>query len=154
MRLCALSRWCEGCRNKGKGQLSSALDRISERITLAFQTLSRLEAIRGNRKQTFTLHSIGLWRRGSQSIPIERSRIFDLLRPKPTVWATAVNGIFGILRLSHFFITIRHEPSLDTPQCANCSSRCSCCNDLPQAADRRRQGNPPQSACAHGSLVG
>jgi hypothetical protein len=32
---------CEGCRNKGKTQLISALDRISERITLAFQSLSR-----------------------------------------------------------------------------------------------------------------
>jgi hypothetical protein len=40
MGLCAVSRWCEGCRNKGKAQLSSALDRISERITLAFQTQS------------------------------------------------------------------------------------------------------------------
>jgi hypothetical protein len=38
----------KGCRNKGKAQLSSALDRISERITLAFQTLSRPEAIRGS----------------------------------------------------------------------------------------------------------
>jgi hypothetical protein len=47
MGLCAISRWCEGCRNNGKPQLSSALDRISERITLAFQTLSRLESIRG-----------------------------------------------------------------------------------------------------------
>jgi hypothetical protein len=45
MGLCAVSRWCEGCRNKGKAQLSSAPDRISERITLAFQTLlSRSEA--------------------------------------------------------------------------------------------------------------
>ena len=35
MGLCAVSRWCEGCRNKGKAQLSSAVDRISERITLA-----------------------------------------------------------------------------------------------------------------------
>jgi pimeloyl-ACP methyl ester carboxylesterase len=30
-----------------------------------------------------------IWRRGSQSIPIERPRIFDLPRPKPTVRATA-----------------------------------------------------------------
>jgi hypothetical protein len=47
MGLSAVSRWCEWCRNKGKAQLSSALDRISEGITLAFQTLSRPEAIRG-----------------------------------------------------------------------------------------------------------
>jgi hypothetical protein len=38
MGLRAISRWCEGCRNKGKAQLSSALDRISERITLASKT--------------------------------------------------------------------------------------------------------------------
>jgi Na+-driven multidrug efflux pump len=35
MDLCAVSRWCERCRNKGKAQLSSELDPISERITLA-----------------------------------------------------------------------------------------------------------------------
>jgi hypothetical protein len=44
MGQCAVSRWCEGCRNKGKARLSSAPDRISERITLAFQTLFRSEA--------------------------------------------------------------------------------------------------------------
>jgi hypothetical protein len=40
-------RGAKGAERKGKGQLSSAFDRISERITLAFQTLSRLEASRG-----------------------------------------------------------------------------------------------------------
>jgi ABC-type sulfate transport system substrate-binding protein len=51
--LCAVFRWCEGCRNKGKAQLSSALDRISERITLVFRTLSHPEAIRGiNHRRT------------------------------------------------------------------------------------------------------
>jgi len=38
------------CRNNGEAQLSSALDRISERITL--QTLSRLESIRGQHLKT------------------------------------------------------------------------------------------------------
>jgi hypothetical protein len=58
MGLCAVSRWCEGCRNKGKAQLSSALDRISERITLAFRTLSRPEAIRESTigKRIFSLY--------------------------------------------------------------------------------------------------
>jgi hypothetical protein len=51
MGLCAVSRWCEGCRNKGKAQLSSAVDRISEGITLAFQALFRLEAIRGQQSK-------------------------------------------------------------------------------------------------------
>jgi hypothetical protein len=87
MGLCAVSRWCEGCRNKGKTQLSSALDRISERITLAFRTLSRPEAIREStiEKQRFTLYFNTIWRRECQSIPIETSSIFDLLRLKPTV---------------------------------------------------------------------
>jgi hypothetical protein len=46
MGLCAVSRLCDGCRNKGKAQLGSALYRISERITLVFQSLSRPEAVR------------------------------------------------------------------------------------------------------------
>jgi hypothetical protein len=50
--LCAVSRWCEGCRNKGKAQLRPALDRISERITLAFQTLSRPEQSGGHHRKT------------------------------------------------------------------------------------------------------
>jgi hypothetical protein len=37
----------EGAETKAKARSSSALDRISERITLAFQALSRLEAIQG-----------------------------------------------------------------------------------------------------------
>jgi hypothetical protein len=65
MGLCAISCWCEGCRNKGKAKLSSSLDRISERITLAFQTLSRPEAIRGStiEKYKFTLYFNIIWRR-------------------------------------------------------------------------------------------
>jgi hypothetical protein len=46
MDLCAVSRWCEGYRNKGKAQSSSVLDRISGSITPTFQTLSRPEIIR------------------------------------------------------------------------------------------------------------
>src|ERR1700730_3667084 len=74
MGLCAVSHWCEGCRDKGKARLSSALDRISERITLGFQTLSRPEAIRGStiEKHKFTLYFNMIWRRECQSIPIER----------------------------------------------------------------------------------
>src|ERR1700681_1435653 len=65
MRLCALSRWCEGCRNnKGKGQLSSALDRISERITLAFQTQAG-----ATEKRTFILYFNRIWRREWDSNP-------------------------------------------------------------------------------------
>jgi hypothetical protein len=67
--------------NEGKAQLSLGLDRISELITLAFQTLSRPEAIRGSA----TLYFDSIWRRECQSIPIERTSIFDLPRLKPTV---------------------------------------------------------------------
>jgi hypothetical protein len=96
MGLCAVSRWCEGCRNKGNAQLTSTLDRISERITLAFQSLSRPEAIRGHhRKQQFILYFNKIWRRECQSIPIERQSIFDLSRPKPTVRATAGKWSFA-----------------------------------------------------------
>jgi hypothetical protein len=38
MGLRAVSRWREGAETKGKAQLSSALDRISERITLVQKT--------------------------------------------------------------------------------------------------------------------
>jgi hypothetical protein len=42
-------------QKQGQAQLSSALDRISERITLAIQTLSRSEAIRGSKIENQTL---------------------------------------------------------------------------------------------------
>jgi hypothetical protein len=41
-----------------KAKCSSALDRISERITLAFQTLSRPEAIRGTNRRKTTIYLI------------------------------------------------------------------------------------------------
>jgi hypothetical protein len=84
--VCAVSRWCEGCRKQGKAQLSSALDRISERITLAFQTLSAQKQSEGPtiEKQQFTLSFNMIWRRECQSIPIETKGIFDLAGPKPT----------------------------------------------------------------------
>jgi hypothetical protein len=91
MVLCAVSRWCEGCRNKGKAQLSSALDRISERITLAFQTLSRPEAIRGSpvEKHKFTLYFNRIWRRECQSIPIDVQAVLRSSTWEPTVLATS-----------------------------------------------------------------
>ena len=42
-------------RNKGKAQLSSALDRISERITLAFQTQKQSGGLQ-SQKQKFSLY--------------------------------------------------------------------------------------------------
>ena len=91
MGLRAVSRWYEGCRNKGKAQLRSALDRISERITLAFQTLSRPEAIRGStiEKQKFTLYFNRIWRRECQSIPIDVRAVFHSSAWEPTVLATS-----------------------------------------------------------------
>jgi hypothetical protein len=60
MDLCAVSRWCEGYRNKGKAQSSLALDRISEWITPTFQTLSRPEIIRGSSIENEKLHYISI----------------------------------------------------------------------------------------------
>ena len=59
-------RWCEACRNKGKAQLSSALDRISERIMQVFQTLSRPEAIRGS---TIGIRNISIGYGGESGTP-------------------------------------------------------------------------------------
>ena len=47
-------------RNKGKAQLNSALDRISERITLAFPTLARPEAIQGPPSKNVNLPHISM----------------------------------------------------------------------------------------------
>ena len=97
MGLCAVSRFCEGGRNKGKAQLSSALDRISGRITLEFQTPFPPRSNLGinHRKHKFTLCFNRTWRRECQLILIERQSIFDLLRPKPTIRATSVKWDFA-----------------------------------------------------------
>ena len=73
MGLCAVSHWCEGCRDKGKARLSSALDRISERITLGFQTLSRPEAIRGSTSKNNNLPYISIRYGGGRGTGIEPS---------------------------------------------------------------------------------
>ena len=64
---------------------------------VGFQNPSRPDAIREStiEKQRFTLYFKMILRRGSQSIPIEKQRIFHLLRPKPTIRATAEMG-FGL----------------------------------------------------------
>src|SRR5216684_1171166 len=59
MGLCAISRWCEGSRNKGKAQLGLALDRISERIMLTFQTLSPEKQSGINHRKTAIYISTG-----------------------------------------------------------------------------------------------
>jgi hypothetical protein len=86
MGLCAVSRWCEGCRNKGKAPLSSALDQISERITLAFQTLSRPEEIRGSTIENKNLHYISRGHGGEGGI-----RTPDRLAPMPHFECGAFN---------------------------------------------------------------
>ena len=85
MGLCAVSHWCEGCRDKGKARLSSALDRISERITLGFQTLSCPEVIRGStiEKHKFTLYFNRIWRRECQSTRIEDKAFLIFLGQNP-----------------------------------------------------------------------
>jgi hypothetical protein len=92
MSLCAVSRWYEGCRNKDKGQLSSALDQISERIMLAFQTLFRPEAIWRSTKQQFTLYFNWIWRRECQSISIDVKVVFHPSTWEPTVLALPAIG--------------------------------------------------------------
>src|ERR1700731_2303417 len=67
MGLCAVFRWCGGAETTA----SSALDRISERITLASKTPSRPEAIREStiEKQRFALYFNMIWRREWDSNP-------------------------------------------------------------------------------------
>src|ERR1700730_5570332 len=88
MGLCAVSRWCEGADTKAKR--SSCLDRISERITLAFRTLSRPEAIRGStiEKRGFSLYLNKIWRGDFQSTPVDVPAIFHSRASEPTVLAT------------------------------------------------------------------
>jgi hypothetical protein len=57
----------KGAETKGKAQLSLALDRISQRITLAFQTQSGSTA----EKRRFTLYFNKIWRRECQSILLD-----------------------------------------------------------------------------------
>src|SRR4029077_17676128 len=95
MGLCAVSRWCEGCRNNGKGQLSSAFDRISERITLAFQTLSRLEAIRGQPSKNE--HSLDISIRGGGegvSQPPLKGKAFSIFRDQNPPFELRPGGKF------------------------------------------------------------
>src|SRR6266436_6043223 len=60
----------KGADTTAKRDLNLALDRISERITLISNPKVRSEA--QHRKAQFTLYFNRIWRRGSQSIPIER----------------------------------------------------------------------------------
>jgi hypothetical protein len=85
-------RWCEGCRNKGKAQLSSARDGISERITLAFQTLSRPEAIRGStiEKQDLLDISIGAGGESVSQSPLMQKLFFIPARGNLRSWLPAI----------------------------------------------------------------
>ena len=92
------ARYLVGVRvqKQRQAQLSSALDRISERITLAFQTLSRPEAIWGSTTETQIYVIFNrIWRRECQSIPIERSSIFDLPSQNPPFELPPENGDFA-----------------------------------------------------------
>jgi hypothetical protein len=57
----------KGAEAKAKSKPGSALDRISERIVLALQTLSRPEAIQGLKNKNFSLDFNMIWRMWSQS---------------------------------------------------------------------------------------
>src|SRR6266481_2267923 len=95
MGLCAVSHWCEGCRDKGKARLSSALDRISERITLGFQTLSCPEVIRGQPSKNTNLRyiSIGYGGESVSQSPLKYKAFSTFLDQNPPFELRPKNGI-------------------------------------------------------------
>jgi hypothetical protein len=96
MGLCAVSRWCEGCRNNGKAQLSSALDRISERITLAFQTLVPPRSNPGgqsSKNTNFRCISIGYGGESVSQPPLKDKVFSTFLDQKPPFELRPENGV-------------------------------------------------------------
>src|SRR5258707_6200431 len=85
MDLCAVSRWCEEYRNKGRAQSSSALDRISEWITPTFQTLSRPEIIRGSsiENEKFPYISITYGGESVSQLPLQDNAFSTFLDQNP-----------------------------------------------------------------------
>jgi hypothetical protein len=91
MGLRAASRWCEGCRNKGKAQLSSARSNFQT----AFQTLSRQEAILGSTIENNNLLYISMGYGGesvSQS-PLKDQAFSTFLDQNPPFELLPENGI-------------------------------------------------------------
>lgn len=71
MGLCALRRWCEGCRKQRRAQLSSTEFRAGHaRFPNSVPPRSNRRA--SYRKAKFSLYFNNIWRRECQSIPIER----------------------------------------------------------------------------------
>jgi len=95
MDLCAVSRWCEGYRNKGKAQSSSALDRISEWITPTFQTLSRPEIIRGSsiENEKFPYISITYGGESVSQLPLQDNAFSTFLDQNPPFELRPENGV-------------------------------------------------------------
>ena len=84
MGLCAVSRWCEGCKNTGEAPLSSALYRISERITPTFQTLSHPEEIGGQPSKNKNLnYSMGYGGESVSQLPLKDKAFLTLLGQNP-----------------------------------------------------------------------
>jgi hypothetical protein len=82
MCLCAVSRWCEGCRSKGR---QSAV-KLGSRPNFRRDHVGFRNPIpTGSQKLEFALYFNMIWQRWSQSIPTERSSIFHFPGPKPTV---------------------------------------------------------------------
>src|ERR1700730_17771715 len=73
MGLCDVSRWCEGCRNKSKAQLSWALERIQNGLRWFCKPCPALKQTGGQPTKYENLPYISIgWRRECQSTPIER----------------------------------------------------------------------------------
>ena len=86
----------KGSETKGKAQLSLALDRISERITLTFQTLSPPRSNPGSttEEQQSTLYFNMIWRRESVSqLPLMYKPFFIPARGNLRSWLPAIGKI-------------------------------------------------------------
>ena len=86
MDLCAVSRWREGCRNKGKAQFSSALDRISERIIHAdFPNPIPAQKQSGvdHRKRNLSYISIGYGGESVSQLPLKDKAFLTFLGQNP-----------------------------------------------------------------------
>ena len=114
MGRCKVSRWCEGCRNKGRQstvELGSRPNFRTDHAGFPNPIPPRSNPGTNHRKRKFTLYfnMILIWRRECQSTPIERSSIFDLPRPKPTVRATAGKWDFAFDRNQSHPMTRRRQ---------------------------------------------
>jgi hypothetical protein len=119
----------KGAETKAKAQLSPALDRISERITRAFQTLSRAEAIRAPTIENSNLPyiSIGYGGESVSQLPLKDKAFSTFLdqnppleqRPGPKWDLTAVRSLLSQRPVIDNNAPKRHEGKLPSRRCAS-----------------------------------